>query len=167
MAQVKVQDVIKPGDVLVVQVEKNERGNKGAALTTFISLAGRFLVLLPHNPRGGGISRQIDGGERSELKEIMSQLTLPTEHAIIARTAGIGQNVESFKADLNYLTNLWKNIEATASNSAKPFLIYEESSLMVRTLRDYLRDDVREILIDDDELYENTKNFLKDVMPFG
>ncbi len=165
MAQVKVQDVIKPGDALVVQVEKNERGNKGAALTTFISLAGRFLVLLPHNPRGGGISRQIDGSERSDLKEIMSQLTLPTEHAIIARTAGIGQNVESFKADLNYLTSLWKNIEATANNSAKPFLIYEESSLMVRTLRDYLRDDVREILIDDEELYENTKNFLKDVMP--
>ena len=165
MTQVKIQDAIAVGDSMIVQVEKNERGNKGAALTTFISLAGRFLVLLPNNPRGGGISRQIEGVDRHELKEIMAQLELPDEHSIIARTAGIGQTVENFRADLNYLINLWKTIEITAEESEKSFLIYQESSLIVRTLRDYLRDDIGQIVVDDPTLYEETKKFVDDVMP--
>lgn len=165
MTQVKIQDAIAVGDSTIVQVEKNERGNKGAALTTFISLAGRFLVLLPNNPRGGGISRQIEGVDRHELKEIMAQLELPDEHSIIARTAGIGQTVENFRADLNYLINLWKTIEITAEESEKSFLIYQESSLIVRTLRDYLRDDIGQIVVDDPTLYEETKKFVDDVMP--
>ena len=165
MTQVKIQDAIAVGDSMIVQVEKNERGNKGAALTTFISLAGRFLVLLPNNPRGGGISRQIEGVDRHELKEIMAQLELPDEHSIIARTAGIGQTVENFRADLNYLINLWKTIEITAEKSEKSFLIYQESSLTVRTLRDYLRDDIGQIVVDDPTLYEETKKFVDDVMP--
>ena len=165
MAQVKIQDAIAVGDSMIVQVEKNERGNKGAALTTLISLAGRFIVLLPNNPRGGGISRQIEGVERHELKEVMAQLELPDEHSIIARTAGIGQTVENFRADLNYLLNLWKTIEVTAEKSENTFLIYQESSLTVRTLRDYLRDDVGQIVVDDPALYEETKKFVNDVMP--
>ena len=165
MTQVKIQDAIAVGDSMIVQVEKNERGNKGAALTTLISLAGRFLVLLPNNPRGGGISRQIEGVERHELKEVMAQLELPDEHSIIARTAGIGQTVENFRADLNYLINLWKTIEVTAKKSENSFLIYQESSLTVRTLRDYLRDDIGQIMVDDPTLYEETKKFVNDVMP--
>ena len=165
MTQVKIQDAIAVGDSMIVQVEKNERGNKGAALTTLISLAGRFLVLLPNNPRGGGISRQIEGVERHELKEVMAQLELPDKHSIIARTAGIGQTVENFRADLNYLINLWKTIEVTAEKSENSFLIYQESSLTVRTLRDYLRDDIGQIMVDDPTLYEETKKFVNDVMP--
>ena len=165
MTQVKIQDAIAVGDSMIVQVEKNERGNKGAALTTLISLAGRFLVLLPNNPRGGGISRQIEGVDRHELKEVMAQLELPDEHSIIARTAGIGQTVENFRADLNYLINLWKTIEITAEKSKNSFLIYQESSLTVRTLRDYLRDDIGQIVVDDPTLYEETKKFVNDVMP--
>ncbi len=165
MTQVKIQNAIAVGDSMIVQVEKNERGNKGAALTTLISLAGRFLVLLPNNPRGGGISRQIDGVDRHELKEVMAQLELPDEHSIIARTAGIGQTVENFRADLNYLINLWKTIELTADKSENSFLIYQESSLTVRTLRDYLRDDIGQIVVDDPTLYEDTKKFVNDVMP--
>ena len=165
MTQVKIQDAIAVGDSMIVQVEKNERGNKGAALTTLISLAGRFLVLLPNNPRGGGISRQIEGVERHELKEVMAQLELPDEHSIIARTAGIGQTVENFRADLNYLINLWQTIEVTVEKSENSFLIYKESSLTVRTLRDYLRDDIGQIVVDDPTLYEETKKFVNDVMP--
>ena len=165
MAQVKVQDVINVGAEMIVQVEKNERGTKGAALTTFISLAGRYLVFLPNNPRGGGISRQVEGSNRHELKEVLSQLELPNEHSVIARTAGIGQSVENFKADLNYLVNLWKAIETTADQNESPKLIYQESSLIVRTLRDYLRDDVKQILIDNRELFEKTDKFVRDVMP--
>lgn len=165
MAQVKIQDVIEVGTEMIVQVEKNERGTKGAALTTFISLAGRCLVFLPNNPRGGGISRQVEGSSRHELKDILSKLEVPDEHSIIARTAGIGQNVDSFKADLNYLINLWNAIETTAEQNNSPMLIYQESSLIVRTLRDYLRDDVKQILIDDHDLFLKTECFVKDVMP--
>ncbi len=165
MSQVRVQDVISAGDQMIVQVERNERGNKGAALTTFISLAGRYLVLLPHNPRGGGISRQIEGAERYELRENISQLEVPAEHAVIGRTAGIGQSVEGFQADLAYLLNLWKSIESAAEQNSKPFLIYQESSLVLRTLRDYMRDDVSHILSDDKNLYEKIVKFVRDVMP--
>ncbi len=165
MAQVKVQDVIEVGTEMIVQVEKNERSNKGAALTTFISLAGRCLVFLPNNPRGGGISRQVEGSNRHELKEILAKLELPDAHSIIARTAGIGQTLESFNADLNYLQNLWNVIESTAAQNKSPMLIYQESSLVVRTLRDYLRDDVKQILIDDKDLFAKTEKFVKEVMP--
>jgi len=163
--QVRIQDVISVGDSMIVQVEKNERGTKGAALTTFISLAGRYLVLLPNNPRGGGISRQIGGGDRHELKEIMSQLEVPEEHSIIARTAGIGQTVANFQADLRYLLSLWKIIESTADSKDTSFPIYQESSLVARALRDYLREDIDQILIDNENLFEETQKFVKDVLP--
>ena len=165
MAQVKIQDVLNVGDTLIVQVEKEERGNKGAALTTFISLAGRFLVLLPHNPRGGGISRQIEGGDRYELREIVKQIEIPEEHSIIARTAGIGQTSENFQSDLKYLLNLWKAIEKAADEQEEPCLLFQESSLIVRALRDYMREDITQILVDDKEIWENTRKFVKDVMP--
>ncbi len=165
MSQVKVQDVVSAGDAMIVQVERNERGNKGAALTTFISLAGRFLVLLPNNPRGGGISRQIEGVERYALKEILAQLDVPEKHAVIGRTAGIGQNIEHFRSDLDYLVNLWKSIENAASENDGPFLIYQESSLVPRTLRDYMREDIDQILVDDEPLYDNIKQFVGEVMP--
>ncbi|MDE0310250.1 MAG: Rne/Rng family ribonuclease [Acidiferrobacterales bacterium] len=163
--QVRIQDVISVGDSMIVQVEKNERGTKGAALTTFISLAGRYLVLLPNNPRGGGISRQIEGGDRYELKEIMSQLEVPEEHSVIARTAGIGQTLENFQADLGILLNLWKIIESTADSKKAAFPIYQESSLVARALRDYLREDIDQILIDDEDLYEETRKFVNEVLP--
>ena len=163
--QVRIQDVINVGDKMIVQVEKNERGTKGAALTTFISLAGRYLVLLPNNPRGGGISRQIEGGDRHELKEIMSKLEIPDEHSVIARTAGIGQSLENFQSDLKYLLNLWKIIESTSESKDSSFPIYQESSLVTRALRDYLRDDIDQILIDNEELYEETRKFVKDILP--
>ena len=165
MAQVKIQDVIDVGDELIVQIEKNERGTKGAALTTFISLAGRSLVLLPNNPRSGGISRQVEGSSRHELKEILSSLELPTEHSVIVRTAGIGQSADNFHADLNYLVNLWRVIEKTAKESDPRTLIYQESSLIVRTLRDYLKNDVSQILIDDHDLFVKTEAFVRDLMP--
>ncbi len=163
--QVRIQDVINVGDSMIVQVEKNERGTKGAALTTFISLAGRYLVLLPNNPRGGGISRQIGGGDRYELKEIMSQLEVPEEHSIIARTAGIGQSSENFHADLRFLLNLWKIIESTADSKDSSFPIYQESSLVTRALRDYLREDIDQILIDNEDLFEETQKFVEEVLP--
>ncbi len=165
LSDIRIQDVVSVGDSLIVQVEKEERGNKGAALTSFISLAGRYLVLLPNNSRGGGISRQIEGKNRHELKEIMSQLEIPTEHSVIARTAGIGQSVENFQTDLKYLLNLWRAIENAAEQNSDPFLIYQESSLIIRTLRDYLRDEIGQILIDNKELYERTLQFVQDVMP--
>lgn len=165
ISQVKIQDAVSVGDRLVVQVDKEERGNKGATLTTFISLAGRYLVLLPNNTRGGGISRQIEGSRRAELKDIMSQLEIPEPHSVIARTAGIGQSVSGFKSDLEHLLTLWEVINKTAEESPKPFLIYQESSLIVRALRDYLRDDIGQILVDDPEIYEQTKKVVKEVMP--
>lgn len=163
--QVRIQDVISVGDKMIVQVEKNERGTKGAALTTFISLAGRYLVLLPNNPRGGGISRQIEGGDRHELKEIMAQLEVPDGHSVIARTAGIGQTLENFQSDLRYLINLWKIIESSSDANDSSFPIYQESSLVTRALRDYLRDDIDQILIDNEDLYTETRKFVKDIMP--
>ncbi len=165
LSQVRIQDVLSVGDNLVVQVEKEERGTKGAALTTFISLAGRYLVLLPDNPRGGGISRQIEGSKRQELKDVMAQLDVPTEHSVIARTAGIGKAADNFQADLKYLMNLWRAIEEAANGQSGPFLIYQESSLIVRVLRDYMRDDISQILVDDEEIYRQTTKFIEDAMP--
>ena len=165
MAQVRIRDVIKEGQEFLVQIEKDERGNKGAALTTFISLAGRFLVLMPNNPKGGGISRRIEGEERTELRDVMSKLEVPTEHALIARTAGIGKTFESMQWDLDYLLHLWKAIEEASKDRTAPFLVYQESNLVVRAIRDYLRSDITEIVIDDEEIFQRASRFMEQVMP--
>ena len=165
MAQVRIQDVIKEGQELLVQVEKDERGNKGAALTTFISLAGRFLVLMPSNPKGGGISRRIEGEQRAELRDAMSQLDLPTEHALIARTAGIGKSVEELQWDLDFLLQLWDAIRSAAEERPAPFLVYQETNLVVRAIRDYLRNDISEIMIDDQRIFDRATRFMEQVMP--
>lgn len=165
MAQVRIQDVIKEGQELLIQVEKDERGNKGAALTTFISLAGRFLVLMPRNPKGGGISRRIEGEQRAELRDAMNQLNLPTEHALIARTAGIGKTVEELQWDLDFLLQLWEAIRSAADEKPAPFLVYQETNLVVRAIRDYLRNDIAEIMIDDRDIFDRATRFMEQVMP--
>ena len=165
MTQVRIQDVIHEGQQLLVQVEKDERGNKGAALTTFISLAGRYLVLMPDNPKGGGISRRIAGDERSSLREAMDSLAVPSEHALIARTAGIGKSAEELQWDLDFLLQLWKAIDTAAKEQAAPLLVYQESNLIVRAIRDYLRADITEIIIDQPDIYERAKRFMAQVMP--
>ncbi len=164
MSQVRIKDVIKEGQELIVQVEKEERGTKGAALTTFISLAGRYLVLMPNNPKGGGISRRIEGEERAELREAMAELEMPEDCAIIARTAGLGRSAEELQWDLDYLVHLWSAISG-ASDQAAPFLIYQESNLVVRTIRDYLRTDIGEIVIDNPEVHERMQKFMEQVTP--
>ncbi len=165
MAQVKIQEVVSVGQEFLVQVEKDERGTKGAALTTFISLAGRYLVLMPNNPKGGGISRQIEGEERSELREAMAQLTAPTAHSLIARTVGIGKSVEELQWDLDFLLQLWGAIESAAADKSAPFLVYQESNLIVRAIRDYLRSDIQEIVIDQQEVFDRASRFMQQVMP--
>ena len=165
ISQTRIQDVIKEGQELVIQVEKEERGTKGAALTTFISLAGRYLVLMPSNPKGGGISRRIEGEKRAELRKIINSLDVPAEHALIARTAGIGKTLEAMQWDLDYLTQLWQAIDKASSERPAPFLIYQESNLVVRAMRDYLRSDISEILIDNPEVHERAKRFMEQVMP--
>jgi ribonuclease E len=161
----RIQDAIAEGQELIVQVEKEERGNKGASLTTYISLAGRYLVLMPNNPRGGGVSRRIDGEEREELKDLMSQLNIPGGMSIIARTAGIGRSLEELQWDLNYLLKLWQAIEVAVNENAAPVLIYLESSLVIRAIRDYFHPEMYEILIDTDEIFEQAKSFVSLVMP--
>ncbi|MGZ8993320.1 MAG: Rne/Rng family ribonuclease, partial [Burkholderiaceae bacterium] len=193
----RIQDALKEGQELLVQIEKEERGNKGAALTTFISLAGRYLVLMPNNPRGGGVSRRIEGEDRQELRETMDQLDLPSGMSIIARTAGIGRSVEELQWDLNYLMKLWHAIEgagrpqfeliATDAEGKKtttyvdnpngpdgqrlkranppPFLIVEESNLVIRAIRDYFHPEIGEILVDTDNIYEQARQFMAHVMP--
>ena len=161
----RIQDALHEGQELIVQVEKEERGNKGAALTTFISLAGRYLVLMPNNPRGGGVSRRIEGEDRQELRETMGQLAVPEGMSIIARTAGIGRSAEELQWDLNYLLQLWKAIDGAAGDNKAPLLIYLESSLVIRAIRDYFQPDIGEILIDTDEIYEQARAFMSVVMP--
>ncbi len=165
MAQVKIQDVVSVGQEFLVQVEKDERGTKGAALTTFISLAGRYLVLMPNNPKGGGISRQIEGDERTELRDVMAQLTVPTAHSLIARTAGIGKSTEELQWDLDFLLQLWNAIERASDEKSAPFLVYQESNLIVRAIRDYLRSDIQEIVIDQQDIFERASRFMQQVMP--
>ena len=165
MAQVRIKDVIEEGQELLVQVEKDERGTKGAALTTFISLAGRYLVLMPNNPKGGGISRRIDGPERADLRDAMMGLEVPTEHSLIARTAGIGKNPEELQWDLNFLMQLWGVIEEATSSKSPPFLVYQESNLIVRTIRDHLRTDIQEILVDEASVFDRASRFMEQVMP--
>ena len=161
----RIQDALREGQELIVQVEKEERGNKGAALTTFISLAGRYLVLMPNNPRGGGVSRRVEGEDRQELRETMEQLPVPQGMSIIARTAGIGRNVEELQWDLSYLMQLWNAIDAAAKENAGPILIYLESSLVIRAIRDYFSPEIGEILIDTDDIAEQASAFMSVVMP--
>ena len=184
----RIQDALAEGMELVVQVDKEERGNKGAALTTFISLAGRYLVLMPNNPRGGGVSRRVEGSERDELRDAIDQLELPAGMSVIARTAGIGRAVEELQWDLNYLLQLWTAIDdaaravyrntagetvaQAASDGQKnkrlnpaPFLIYEDSSLVIRAIRDYFHPSIGELLVDTDEVAEQARQFMAHVMP--
>ncbi|MBD5805297.1 Ribonuclease E [Azoarcus sp. Aa7] len=161
----RIQDALKEGQELIVQVEKDERGNKGAALTTYISLAGRYLVLMPNNPRGGGVSRRVEGDERSELREVMDQLEVPPGMSLIARTAAIGRNAEELQWDLNYLLQLWRAIDGAAQSQSGAFLIYQEGSLVIRAIRDYFQPDIGEILIDTDDVYEQARQFMAHVMP--
>jgi len=163
--QARINEVIKEGQELIVQVEKEERGNKGAALTTFISLAGRYVVLMPNNPRGGGVSRRIEGEDRAELKEAMDQLEYPKGMSIIARTAGIGRTAPELQWDLNYLLKLWSAIDGAAKAGKGAFLIYQESSLVIRAIRDYFNSDIGDILIDTDDIYEQAQQFMAHVMP--
>ncbi len=160
-----IKDALREGQEIIVQVEKEERGNKGAALTSFISLAGRYLVLMPNNPRGGGVSRRVEGEDRQELRETMDKLDLPQGMSVIARTAGIGRNVDELQWDLNYLMQLWRAIDGAGKSAQGAFLIYQESSLVIRAIRDYFQPDIGEILIDTDDIYEQAQQFMSHVMP--
>ena len=160
-----IKEAIREGQELLVQVEKEERGNKGAALTTFVSLAGRYLVLMPNNPRGGGVSRRIEGEDREELKENLDQLEHPKGMSLIARTAGIGRSAAELQWDLNYMLKLWSAIDEASKAGKGAFLIYQESSLVIRAIRDYFTADIGEILIDTDDIYDQAKQFMNHVMP--
>ena len=156
---------LREGQELIVQVDKDERGSKGAALTTYISLAGRYLVLMPNNPRGGGVSRRVEGEERAELRDAVSALDVPDGMSVIARTAGIGRSVEELQWDLNYLLQLWRAIEDAAKLQSNAYLIYQESSLVIRAIRDYFQPDIGEILIDTEAIHEQAQQFMSHVMP--
>ncbi|GAA0709241.1 Rne/Rng family ribonuclease [Dokdonella soli] len=160
-----IRELLKEGQEIVVQVEKEERGNKGAALTTFISLAGRYMVLMPNNPKAGGVSRRIEGEDRQNIKEALDHLQVPDDMGLIVRTAGMGRDAEELQWDLDYLLQLWKAISEAAQSRPAPFLIYQESKLIIRALRDYLRNDIGEILIDHEELYQDAREFVQQVMP--
>src|SRR5262252_7498450 len=161
----RMQDQLREGQELIVQVDKDERGNKGAALTTYISLAGRYLVLMPNNPRGGGVSRRIEGEERNELRDAIGQLNVPEGMSVIARTAGIGRSLEELQWDLNYLLQLWQAIDGAAKSQSGAFLIYQESSLVIRAIRDYFQPDIGELLIDTESIFDQAQQFMSHVMP--
>ncbi|MDQ2070729.1 ribonuclease E, partial [Natronospira bacteriovora] len=163
--RVNIKDAISEGQEVVVQVDKEERGNKGAALTTFVSLAGRFLVLMPNNPRAGGVSRRIEGDERAEVRDAMSRMSIPDGMGVIVRTAGVGRSTEELQWDLDYLLQVWKAIEQAAEERQAPFLVYQESNVIIRCIRDYLRTDVGEILVDHPDIYQEAHNFMSQVMP--
>lgn len=163
--RIRIKDVVKEGMEVIVQVDKEERGNKGAALTTFISLAGRYLVLMPNNPRAGGISRRIDGDDRSELKDALSQIEIPNGMGIIVRTAGVGRSAEELQWDMNYLTTLWNNIQEAANQSTAPAFLFQESNVIIRAIRDYLRPDIGEVIVDDVAAYNQAADFVQMVMP--
>ncbi|WP_300349026.1 ribonuclease E [uncultured Alcanivorax sp.] len=162
--RINIKEVIKEGQEVIIQVAKEERGNKGAALTTFISLAGRYLVLMPNNPRAGGISRRIEGEERQQLKEALGALTIPDEMGVIVRTAGLGRSAEELQWDLNYLLKLWNSIDDASKDRKAPFLIYQESNVIIRAIRDYLRKDIGEVLIDSKKVYDEAQGFVQQVM---
>ncbi|QJD30136.1 Rne/Rng family ribonuclease [Methylococcus geothermalis] len=161
----EIKDVLKEGQEVVVQVEKEERGTKGAALTTYISLAGSYLVLMPNNPKAGGISRRIEGDVRSDMKETLSQLQIPDDMGVIIRTAGGGKTVEELQWDLDYLLQLWEAIERSTREKPAPFLIFQESNVIIRALRDHLRSDIDEILVDNPSTFRLVHSFLQQVMP--
>jgi ribonuclease E len=166
VGRARIQDALNEGQDLIVQVEKDERGTKGAALTTFMSLAGRYLVLMPNNPRGGGVSRRVEGEDRNELRDTLDRLQVPEGMSVIARTAAIGRSAEELQWDLNYLLQLWSAVEGAAkTHERKPFLIYLESSLVIRAIRDYFQPDIGEILIDTQEIYDQAVAFMQTVMP--
>ncbi len=163
--RVNIRDVLTEGQEVIVQVEKEERGNKGAALTTFISLAGRYMVLMPNNPRAGGISRRIEGEERNELREALNALNAPADMGLIVRTAGLGRSSQELQWDLDYLVQLWTAVKEAADGRSAPFLIYQESNVIIRAIRDYLRQDIGEVLIDSVEAQEEALSFIRQVMP--
>ncbi len=160
-----IKELIKEGQEVVVQIDKEERGNKGAALTTFVSLAGRYLVLMPNNPRAGGVSRRIEGADRTELREALSQLNIPEDMGLIVRTAGVGKNIEELQWDLDYLKQLWDAIKASGEERNAPFLIYQESDVIIRSIRDHLRVDIGEIVVDNLKMFEKARAFVRSVMP--
>ncbi|MBU6470411.1 MAG: Rne/Rng family ribonuclease [Gammaproteobacteria bacterium] len=163
--RLNIRELLQEGQELVVQVDKEERGNKGAALTTFISLAGRFLVLMPNNPRAGGVSRRVEGDDRDDLREALTTLQLPDGMGVIVRTAGVGRSGEELQWDLDYLRQIWDAIEKASQGRSAPFLIYQESNVIIRALRDYLRTDIGEILVDDAKTCEEARHFMQQVMP--
>jgi ribonuclease E len=165
VGRARIQDAVEEGQELIVQVDKDERGNKGAALTTFISLAGRYLVLMPNNPRGGGVSRRVEGEDRNELKDVIDQLPIPQGMSVIGRTAAIGRTAEELNWDLTYLLQLWTAVEGAAKQQSGAFLIYQESSLVIRAIRDYFHQDIGEVLIDTEAIYEQAQQFMSHVMP--
>lgn len=162
--RLNIKELVKEGQELIVQVDKEERGTKGAALSTFISLAGRYLVLMPNNPRAGGISRRIEGEERQQLRDAMDSLTFPEEMGVIVRTAGVGRSGEELQWDLDYLLKLWKSIAEASEEHKAPFLIYQESNVIIRAIRDYLRKDIGEVLIDSRDVYDEAEQFVSQVM---
>src|SRR5687768_10515732 len=160
-----LKEYLREGQEVVVQVDKEERGNKGAALTTFISLAGRYMVLMPNSPTAGGVSRRIEGDDRAALKQAMDVLAIPDDMGVIIRTAGVGRDAEELQWDLDYLLQVWRAITEAALAKPAPFLIYQESRLIIRALRDYLRNDIGEILVDTTPMYEEAREFIQSVMP--
>ena len=163
--RINIKDVIREGQEVIIQIDKEERGNKGAALTTFISLAGRYLVLMPNNPRAGGISRRIEGDDRDELKDALSGLDLPSGMGVIVRTAGIGRSAEELQWDLDYLLQLWNSIKTEADSSSAPHFLFQESNVVIRAIRDYLRQDIGEVIIDTRSAYDLASAFIQQVMP--
>ncbi|MDQ1363447.1 MAG: ribonuclease [Pseudomonadota bacterium] len=164
-ARPDIKMAIREGQQVMVQVDKEERGNKGAALTTFISLAGRYLVLMPNNPRAGGVSRRIEGDDRQDLREVIAQLDVPQGMGLIVRTAGVGRTQEELQWDMTYLLQIWQAIEQASKERDAPFLIYQESNVVIRALRDYFRDDIGEILVDDPDVFKEAEGFVAQVMP--
>src|SRR5499425_1576372 len=165
VSRARIGDAISEGQELIVQVEKEERGNKGAALTTFVSLAGRYLVLMPNNPRGGGVSRRIEGEDRDQMREVMSQLRIPEGMGAIVRTAGVGRSVEELQWDLDNLKTQWEQIEAAAKERQAPFLVFRESDAVTRSMRDYLSDDIGEVLVDDQAAFQKAQEYMQRFMP--
>src|SRR5690606_33356698 len=163
--RIKIKDVIKEGTEVIVQIDKEERGNKGAALTTFISLAGRYLVLMPNNPRAGGISRRIEGEDRAELTDALGEVEVPSGMGVLIRTAGVGRSSEELQWDLNYLLQLWESISTAAKSSVAPSFLFQESNVIIRAIRDYLRQDVGEVIVDNQEAFDLATGFIQQVMP--
>src|ERR1700759_3053885 len=163
--RMNIRELLSEGQDLIVQVEKEERGNKGAALTTFISLAGRFLVLMPNNPRAGGVSRRIEGEDRDQMREVMNQLQIPDGMGAIVRTAGVGRSAEELQWDLDNLKTQWEQIEVAGKERPAPFLVFRESDAVTRAMRDYLSDDIGEVLVDDDSAHQKAQEYMQRFMP--